>query len=52
MANIDLEQVQKDGLHEIPMITSGDDVAGIARFLKADSDSYSAQDVIDYLLQE
>ncbi len=52
MANIDLGQVQKDGTHELPMITSGDDVAGIARFLKPDADSYSAVDVIEYLLKE
>ncbi len=50
LANIDLAQIQKDGTPEKPLITSGDDVADIARFLKPNADSYSAQDVIDYLL--
>ncbi len=50
MANIDLGQVQQDGKHELPMITSGDDVADIARFLKGDSETYSAKDIIDYLM--
>lgn len=52
MANIDLGQVQKNGELEKPMITSGDDVADIARFLKDDADSYSAGDVIEYLLRD
>ena len=52
MANIDLGQVQKDGLLELPLITSGDDVADIARFLKDGATSYTAQDVIDYLLAD
>ena len=50
LANIDLAQIQKDGTPEKPLITSGDDVADIARFLKPNANSYSAQDVIDYLL--
>jgi len=50
LANIDLAQIQKDGTAEKPLITSGDDVADIVRFLKPIADSYSAQDVIDYLL--
>ena len=52
MANIDLGQIQKDGKLEFPMITSGDDVADIARFLKPDASSYTAGDVIEYLLQD
>lgn len=52
MANIDLGQIQKDGTHELPMITSGDDVANIARFLKPDCETYSAQDVITYLMRD
>lgn len=50
MSNIGLGQIQKDGLLEKPMITSGDDVADIARFLKPGATSYSALDVIEYLL--
>lgn len=52
MSNIGLGQIQKDGLLEKPMITSGDDVADIARFLKPGTTSYSALDVIEYLLPE
>ena len=50
MANIDLGQVQRGGEAELPLITSGDDVANVARFLKRGSSSYTAADVIDYLL--
>ena len=52
LAAIDLGQVQKDGEAEVPIITSGDDVANVARFLKPGAKTYSAGDVIDYLLQD
>jgi hypothetical protein len=52
MANIALGQIQRNGDLERPMITSGDDVANVARFLKPGADSYSALDVLAYLLQE
>jgi hypothetical protein len=52
MANIDLGQVQRGGETELPLITSGDDVATVARFLKRGSSSYTAADVIDYLLAD
>jgi len=50
MANIGLGQRLRDGEREMPLITSGDDVADVARFLKAGDRSYSALDVIEYLL--
>jgi nitronate monooxygenase len=50
MANIGLGQVQKGGEHERALITSGDDVADVARFLKPGASSYSALEVIEYLL--
>ena len=50
MANIDLGQTQRGGLVEKPLITSGDDVANVARFLKPGASSYKAVDVIEYLL--
>lgn len=50
MANIGLGQVQKDGSLEKPLVTSGDDVANVARFLRPGADTYKAADVIDYLL--
>ncbi len=50
MANIDLGQFQRGSDLEKPLITSGDDVANVARFLKPGATSYSAADVIEYLL--
>ena len=52
MASIDLGQIQKDGEPELPLVTSGDDVANVARFLKPGADTYTAADVIDYLLRD
>ena len=52
MANINLGQVQKNGELEKPLITSGDDVAHIARFLKPGETTYSANDVIEYLMRD
>ncbi len=52
MANIDLGQRQKDDTLELPLITTGDDVADVARFLKPGEKSYSALDVIQYLLAD
>jgi nitronate monooxygenase len=51
MANIGLGQLQKSGDPELPLITSGDDVANVARFLKPGARTYSARDVLDYLLK-
>lgn len=52
MANIGLGQVQKDGALERALITSGDDVAHVARFLRPGASSYSAGDVVEYLLRD
>jgi NAD(P)H-dependent flavin oxidoreductase YrpB (nitropropane dioxygenase family) len=52
MASIDLGQTQKSGEPELPLVTSGDDVAEVARFLKPGAVTYSAADVVDYLLQD
>lgn len=49
MANIGLGQQTKAGGVEPPIITSGDDLVTMGGFL-AGRNSYSAQDVIDYLL--
>ena len=48
-ANIGQAQPRPGALDEPPLITSGDDLAAIAGFLKGRS-SYTADDVIDYLL--
>jgi len=52
MANIGLGQTQRNGEVELPLITSGDDVADVARFLKPGAQTYTAADVIDYLLSD
>lgn len=52
MANIDLGQIQRWGDHEKMLITSGDDVANVARFRKPGQRSYRAIDVIEYLLRD
>jgi nitronate monooxygenase len=49
MANIGFGQIRSDG-PEDPLLTAGDDVANLARFLPAGSDSYHAADVIRWLL--
>ncbi len=51
LANIDLGQVREAGWCEPPLVTSGDEVRGILRFLPSpDATSYSARDVIRQLL--
>jgi len=52
MANVGLGQVQRDGAPEPMLITSGDTVADIAQFLPPGADSYTAADVIRYLLPD
>ncbi|MEN8234230.1 MAG: nitronate monooxygenase [Actinomycetota bacterium] len=50
IANIGHPQVQRNGDVEGTLITSGDDVADVARFIPEGHDTYSAADVIEYLL--
>ncbi len=50
MADIGLGQIQKSGHEEKPLVTSGDDLGRIAKFLKGGGLSYEAADVIQYLL--
>lgn len=53
LANVGLGQRRRDGQHERTLITCGDDVVHIHRFLPTpEATSYSAQDVIDHLLQK
>jgi nitronate monooxygenase len=49
MANIGHPQVRADGRVEPPLLTSGDDLISIGRFL-AGRTGYTADDVLDYLL--
>ena len=50
MANIGLGQIQKNGDPEEPLVTSGDDVANVARFLAPGASTYTAADVVRYLV--
>jgi nitronate monooxygenase len=43
-------QVRKDGYVEQPIITSGDDLVAVGQFIKEGKTSYSAEDVVTYLL--
>jgi nitronate monooxygenase len=49
-SNIGQPQTRKDGSLEKPMLTSGDDLAEIARFIPEGQTSYTARDVINKLL--
>lgn len=51
MVTIGLGQVRRDGRKELPLVTSGDEVRDVARFLPTPSArTYHALDVIKYLL--
>lgn len=52
MANIGLEQVRSDNTEELPLVTCGDELAGIPKVLKPGEQSYPASDVIDFLLAD
>lgn len=43
-------QHRKDGYVEAPVVTSGDGVVGITRFLQPGKRSYTAKNVLDYLM--
>jgi len=43
-------QVRKDGYVEEPIITSGDDLVSAGQFVRAGKTSFSAEDVVRYLL--
>lgn len=49
MANVGRPQLRRDGQAEPPLLTSGDDLTGIARFL-GERRGYTAAEVIAYLL--
>lgn len=49
MANVGQAQVQKTGFTETPILTSGDDVIMVTRFLKDGNRSYTAKQVLDFL---
>ncbi len=52
VANVGMGQVRRDREDERPLVTSGDDVANVARFLAAGATTYSASDVVKYLTRD
>lgn len=50
MATVGLGQTRSDGLEEPPLVTAGDDLVTIGRFLKPGSLSYNVDDVLAQLL--
>ena len=50
MATVGLGQKRPDGSAEPPILTAGNEVSNVARFLKPGADSYTAAEVIDALL--
>jgi len=51
VSNAGYPQIQKGGAVELPLLTSGDDLAEIARFIPKGQTSYTARDVIEKLLE-
>ena len=52
MADIGLPQTQMGGAVEQPLLTAGDDLNLLKRILPKGAKSYSAKDVLNYLLQK
>lgn len=50
MATAGYPQRRKDGAVELPIVTSGDDLVMMGQFVPAGKTSYSAEDVLRYLL--
>lgn len=49
-ATIGMGQARDEGLHEKPLITSGDELKNIRRFIGSDRSGYTAGEVIDWLM--
>ena len=50
LATASMPQFQRDGSVEAPLVTAGNDVADVARFLRPGQSTYTAAEVIDDLL--
>jgi NAD(P)H-dependent flavin oxidoreductase YrpB (nitropropane dioxygenase family) len=50
VSTIGLAQRRADGYTEAPLLTAGDDIAGLSRFVRDGATSYSALDVLEHLL--
>jgi nitronate monooxygenase len=51
-STVGIPQARAGGTTELPLVTAGDDLANLARFLSPGRDSYSAADVLRQLLPE
>jgi NAD(P)H-dependent flavin oxidoreductase YrpB (nitropropane dioxygenase family) len=51
-ATIGLAQLSAENVFDLPLVTAGNEVANVARFLQPGCDSYSAADVVRLLLGE
>lgn len=49
LSNIGMGQIQKNDYEELPLLTAGDDLAQLKRFLPEGKQDYSAADVVSYL---
>lgn len=49
-AGIGMGQEREDGRVEVPLVTSGDELKNIRRFIGSDRMGYTASEVIDYLM--
>lgn len=51
LSNLGLGQIRANEYIEPPLVTSGDDISFIRQLLKSAEESYSAKDVINYVIQ-
>lgn len=51
LATVGMGQVRPDGEAELPIVTSGDEVAALSRLIPEDGSAYTAADVLRYLLE-
>jgi NAD(P)H-dependent flavin oxidoreductase YrpB (nitropropane dioxygenase family) len=51
VSTIGLAQQRADGYAEAPLLTAGDDITGLSRFVHDGASSYSALDVLEHLLE-
>ena len=50
MANVGMPQLRKGGIEELALITSGYDLTAIKQIVTPGKESYSAGEVVDFLL--
>ena len=50
VSTIGLAQTRSHATRDLPLVTAGNDVAHVARYLQPGHDSYTAAEVVDYLL--